>query len=181
VVGGDLKCENSLLNTRRDNVQIFYAFENVRGPITDLMLTHACGKMPGCFAAVTGITARTCKLVYNTRTKPSRNGVVVLDRSDCDRGILKIINDASKFRPIKEDPTLLREGTLQRLLRKLRKDGHLDSDVYENIYPKGSQPARIYGLPKMHKDRGPNSAPPFRPIVSSIGAYNYNLAKYLYN
>ena len=107
--------------------------------------------------------------------------MVVLDRSDYDQGILKIINDASKFRPIKEDPTLLREGRLQRLLRKLKKDGHLDSDVYENIYPKGSQPARIYGLPKMHKDRGPNSASPFRPIVSSIGTYNYNLAKYLCN
>ena len=114
--------------------------------------------------------------------KPDKgNGVVVLDRSDYDQGILKIINDVSKFRPIKEDPTLLREGRLQRLLRKLKKDGHLDSDVYENIYPKGSQPARIYGLPKMHKDRGPNSAPPFRPIVSSIGTYNYNLAKYLCN
>ena len=76
---------------------------------------------------------------------------------------------------------LLREGRLQRLLRKLKKDGHLDSDVYENIYPKGSHPARIYGLPKMHKDRGLNSAQPFRPIVSSIGTYNYNLAKYLCN
>jgi len=29
----------------------------------------------------------------------------------------------------------------------------------------------------MHKDCGPNSAPSFRPIVSSIGTYN-NLAKY---
>ena len=60
-----------------------------------------------------------------------------------DQGIFKIINDTSKFRPIKENPTLLREGRLQRLLRKLKKDGHLDNDVYENIYPKGSQPARI--------------------------------------
>ena len=33
----------------------------------------------------------------------------------------------------------------------------------------------------MHKDRGPNLTPPFRPIVSSIGTYNYNLAKYLCN
>ena len=29
------------------------------------------------------------------------NGVVVLDRTDYDQGILKIINDTSKFRPIK--------------------------------------------------------------------------------
>ena len=27
--------------------------------------------------------------------------------------------------------------------------------------------------------RGPNTLPPFRPIVSSIGTYNYELAKYL--
>ena len=57
--------------------------------------------------------------------KPDKgNGVVVLDRSDYDQGILKIINDSSKFRPIKEDPTLSREGRLQRLLRKLKKNGH---------------------------------------------------------
>ena len=73
----------------------------------------------------------------------------------------------------------MREGKLQQLPRKLKKNGHLDSDVYNSIYPKGSQPARIYGLPKMHKERGHNSIPPFRPIVSSIETYNYNLAKYL--
>ena len=77
------------------------------------------------------------------------------------------------------DPTLLREGRLQRYLRKLLKNGHLDRCIYGKIYPSGSQPARIYGLPKMHKARKPNSTPPFRPIVSSIGTYNYELAKYL--
>ena len=76
---------------------------------------------------------------------------------------------------------MLREGRLQRLLRKLKKSGHLDSDVKSNINPKGSQPARIYGLPKMHKERGHNSIPPFRPIVSSTGTDNYNLANYLCN
>ena len=76
---------------------------------------------------------------------------------------------------------MLREGRLQRFLRKIRKNGHLSPGVYENIYPSGSQPARIYGLPKMHKPRGPNSILPFRPIVSSIETYNYELAKFLCN
>ena len=40
-------------------------------------------------------------------------------------------------------------------------------------------PARFYGLPKLHKKRDAGAHPPFRPIVSSIGAYNYNLSKYL--
>ena len=104
---------------------------------------------------------RKNKNIVTSKTGPKRNGVVVLDRSDYDQGILKIINDSSKFRPIKEDPTLSREG--RRLLRKLKKDGHLDNVVYETIYPKGSQPARIYGLPKLHKDFGANSTPPFSP------------------
>ncbi|XP_078364013.1 uncharacterized protein LOC144648271 [Oculina patagonica] len=33
----------------------------------------------------------------------------------------------------------------------------------------------------MHKPRAANSTPPFRPIVSSIETYNYNLAKFLSN
>ena len=97
------------------------------------------------------------------------NGVVVLDRTAYDRGIFKITNDTSKFEPLSNDPTLVREGKLQRFLGDLKKKGHLDQEVYVTIYSSGSQPARIYGLP------------PFRPIVSSIGTYNYNLAKFLSN
>ena len=80
-------------------------------------------------------------------------------------------------------PTLLLpgKGNYSDISGNLRKKGHFDPDVYETIYPSGSQPARIYGLPKMHKPRAPNSTPPFRPIVSSIGTYNYSLAKYLSN
>ena len=73
------------------------------------------------------------------------------------------------------------KGNYSDISGNLRKKGHFDPDVYETIYPSGSQPARIYGLPKMHKPRAPNSTPPFRPIVSSIGTYNYSLAKYLSN
>lgn len=52
--------------------------------------------------------------------KPDKgNGVVALDTA-CDNGIFKMISDTSKFRPIKEDPTLLREGIIQRFLRKLQ-------------------------------------------------------------
>lgn len=81
------------------------------------------------------------------------NGVVVFDRTAYDRGILKIINDTSKFKPLSNDPTLNREGKLQRCLRDLKKKGHLDQEIYDAIYPSGSQPARIHGLPKMHKPR----------------------------
>ena len=39
----------------------------------------------------------------------------------------------------------------------------------------------MYGFPKLHKVIDSSLLPPFRPIVSSIGTYNYQLAKYLCN
>ena len=102
---------------------------------------------------------------------------MVLDRTAYDGGILEIIRDTSKFKVLAEEPTLLREVQLPRFLRKLKATGNLDADTYSKIYPTGSQPAD--GLPKMHKPRGPDSIPPLRPIVSSIGMYNYELAKCL--
>ena len=42
----------------------------------------------------------------------------MVDRIAYENGVLKIINDTSKFSPIQEDPTLLRKGRLQHFLRK---------------------------------------------------------------
>ena len=52
-------------------------------------------------------------------------------------------------------------------------------DVYDKIYPCGSKPARTYGNPKTHKLRSETDRLTFHPIVSSIGNYNYKLAKFL--
>ena len=50
---------------------------------------------------------------------------------------------------------------------------------YDKLYRSGSAPARIYGTPKMPKFSSSDSFPKFRPIVSSIGTFNYNLARFL--
>ena len=73
----------------------------------------------------------------------------------------------------------MREGQSQPFLRKLRNNSLFSDDEYNSIYPNGSQPARIYCLPKMRKFSVIDINSSFRPIVSSIGTYNYNLAKYL--
>ena len=76
------------------------------------------------------------------------------------------------------DLALGREGQLQWYLRKLRKNGIFDCVTHHNICPTGSQPAKLYGLPKLHKVKDSRSTiPPFRLTVSSTGTYNYNLAK----
>ena len=60
------------------------------------------------------------------------------------------------------------------------KDFFID-ESYDKIYPSGSKPALIYGLPKIHKLNINKDNPSLRPIISSIGTYNYNLSKFLTN
>ena len=107
---------------------------------------------------------------------------MVLDRNQYDNAIKEIISDETKFKELPEDITIKREGKLQRFLPTLKNEKKYLNDVdYKFIYPSGSAPAKIYGTPKMHKFTDSDSFPKLRPIVSSLGSYNYNLAKYLCN
>ena len=64
-------------------------------------------------------------------------------------------------------------------LCKLKQKNFFNENVYDKLYPSGSAPGRIYGTPKMHKSSSSDSFPKLRPIVSSIGTFNYNLARFL--
>ena len=72
-----------------------------------------------------------------------------------------------------------REASLQRFLRKLKQKNFFNESEYDKLCPSGFAPARIYGTPKMHKFSSSDSFPKLRPIVSSIGTFNYNLASFL--
>ena len=66
------------------------------------------------------------KMKYIVITKPNKgNGVVILDRELSDNAIQKIISDTSKFEKLNEDPTLKREASIQRFLRKLKQKNFL--------------------------------------------------------
>ena len=54
------------------------------------------------------------------------NGVVIMDRIIYKNSCLNIINDQNRFKLLSDDPTLSREAKLQRLLRKLKKQGSLE-------------------------------------------------------
>ena len=108
-------------------------------------------------------------------------GAVILDWEEYVKKIYAIINDTSKFKKLSSDPTILREGQLQRFLRTLKNKGFFTDESYDKIYPSASKPASIYGLPKIHKLNINKDNLSLRPIISSIGTYNYNLSKFLTN
>ena len=72
-----------------------------------------------------------------------------------------------------------REATLQRFLRMLKQKKFLNEIEYDKLYASGSAPACIYGTAKMQKFSSSDLFPELRPIVLSIGTFNYNLARFL--
>ena len=84
-------------------------------------------------------------------TKPDKgNGVVIVGQKLYDNAIQELISDSSKFEKLNEDPTLKREASLQRFLRKLKQKNFFNENEYDKLYYSGSAPGRIYGTPNSH-------------------------------
>ena len=102
-------------------------------------------------------------------------GVVILNKLDYINKVYDVLSDVTKFVKLNEDPfkviTRL-EDKLNRFLRPLR-EKVISLGTYNFIFAKGSIPGVLYGLPKVHKE-----GCPIRPILSAIGSFNFNLAKF---
>ncbi|CAM4842855.1 unnamed protein product [Rotaria magnacalcarata] len=110
-------------------------------------------------------------------TRPDKGrGVVVMDRSDYMQKMNAILDDRSYFSLIDDDPTLVNENRLSHLLLDLKREGFISDSEYSLARPTGSRPARIYGLPKLHKQDCP-----LRPVMSATKTVSYGLGKMLTN
>ena len=109
-------------------------------------------------------------------TKPDKGrGVVIMDRLDYENKIANILSDVSRFKLLKVDVSshiVKLEDKLNRLLRSIKDT--IGDNIYNELHASGSQPGFLYGLPKIHKPGNP-----IRPIISTIGTFTYNLAKFL--
>ena len=108
------------------------------------------------------------------------NRVVILDQ-ELNNALEEIISNTSKFKKLNEAPVLKNEASLQRFLRKLKQKHFFNKIEFDKLYPSGTACARIYGIPKKHKFSSSDSFPKLCPIVSSIGTFNYNLARFLFD
>ena len=84
--------------------------------------------------------------------KPDKgNRIVILNRADYNKGILEIISESRKFKELVNDPSICREGKLQRFLCDLKINGKIDKNIYSHIYPTGSQPEDYMAHPQCIK------------------------------
>ncbi|CAF1552488.1 unnamed protein product, partial [Rotaria sordida] len=112
-------------------------------------------------------------------TRPDKGrGVVIMDKGEYISKMETLLEDQTKFKRIYDDPTIPNEDRLIRLLLRLQKEGFITNEEFRMAKPIGSRPARLYGLPKLHK---PNENYPLRPVMSAIKTVGYGLGRMLKN
>jgi len=89
-----------------------------------------------------------------------------------------IVLDKTKFKEIKVDrkkrhPIITKEASINRFLNENVR-GHVSPETFHRLTASGSQPGKIYGLCKVHKQ-----GYPLRPVVSMTDTAEYELARYL--
>ncbi|CAF4907511.1 unnamed protein product [Rotaria sp. Silwood1] len=112
-------------------------------------------------------------------TRPDKGcGVVIMNRADYVQKMNAILDDRSAFTLINHDPTLDTENELIKFLLVLKKEGFISDQEHKLASLSGSRPARIYGVPKLHKKR---ENYPLRPVMSATKTVAYGLGKMLAN
>lgn len=71
-----------------------------------------------------------------------------------------------------KNPILKEEQRITTLLEQLKKQNKISDKLFCRLKPIGSQPPRLYGLAKIHKDNVP-----VRPVLSMPGSAYHNIAK----
>ena len=87
-----------------------------------------------------------------------------------------ILIDETKFKldDCQKDRSDLVLNRLKSIMQNLKSHDVVNNDLYDSLVPKGAPPARLYGLPKIHK-----SDVPLRPILSMTGTPSHRVANWL--
>ena len=102
------------------------------------------------------------------------NCIVILDKESYTRKAEEILK-GKQFELLKDDKFhRKREEELNKYVYSLLKEGVIDQKLRYHLQSTCSSLSVFYGLPKVHK-----TGYPIRPIISTIGSYQYQLSKYL--
>ena len=103
-------------------------------------------------------------------------GFCMMKSSDYEAKIKKIL-DLPQFEVVNttrknaKDITLKEEERIQAKLTSMKNVRKINDELYNKIKPRGSQPPRLYGLAKVHKDDTP-----LRPVLSMPGSAYHKVA-----
>ena len=109
---------------------------------------------------------------------------MIVDRTDYVNRMQDMVDDVTKFERVDvkagKDYNFMKKekSAVDSLLAELVEKRSLSQAERDRLSPDGPNPARLYGLPKIHKPLV-DGLPKYRPIISQIGSPTYKLAKFL--
>ena len=112
------------------------------------------------------------------------NSVVIVNREDYLKRMQELVDDPAKFEKLSvkqgKDYNFMKKekSTVDDFLSILLSKGSITQNQKSELSPNGPNPARLYGLPKIHKPLV-DGLPKYRPIISQIGSPTYKIAKFL--
>ena len=100
-----------------------------------------------------------------------------MKKSTYDRKLAEIYNlpQFEKYKPPRKNAKnliLKEEEVVCEALEELKKENKISEQLFNKLKPIGSQPPRLYGLAKIHKNNVP-----LRPVLSMPGSSYYKIAK----
>ena len=103
-------------------------------------------------------------------------GICIMKREKYEDKMSDILNlpqfeKVVQTRKNAKHPVLKEHERVCEELLNLRKNSKIDEELYQKLYPTGSQPARTYGLAKVHK-----TSVPTRPVLSMPGSAYHSTA-----
>ena len=116
----------------------------------------------------------TCNKDIIVLPADKERATVVMNRSDYSTKMQAMLSDRGTYQPLTKDPTTSLENKINRILMKLRQEGHLSKGTYHQLRSSAGRFPCLYGLPKIHKP-----GIPLRPIVSFLSSPTYGLSKFL--
>ena len=104
-------------------------------------------------------------------------GICVIKRSMYNEKLDAIIHLPQFEKVVKgsknaKHPILKEVERIVQSLKKLQDEGRIDENLYRKLKPRGSQPVRLHGLAKVHKN-----VIPLRPVLSMPGLCYFKTAE----
>ena len=104
-------------------------------------------------------------------------GICLMKKETYNEKLLSILNQPQFEKVIQtrknaKHPVLKEQERIIDKLKALKANNKIDEHLYQSFHPTGSQPARLYGLAKVHK-----ASIPTRPVLSMPGSAYHPIAQ----
>ena len=83
------------------------------------------------------------------------SGIVVLNRNDYENEIYNELKDNDTYTEIDKAITTKIENKIKKSVETMHKQKLITKDLKDHLIPKGTQPGKVQGNPKIHKKKHP--------------------------